>query len=159
MIHDLDIILFFMASPIKKIDASGISVLSDKIDIANVRLAFDGGCVANITASRISAKKMQKIRFFGFDGYHSVDYSSRELVSWGVERNSEGKKEIRLNSVPINQVDPLEAEIGAFVESVLTRTRPLVSGIDARKSLDLALKILKKVEEERKSIGVFGQQE
>ncbi|MCK9273530.1 MAG: Gfo/Idh/MocA family oxidoreductase [Syntrophales bacterium] len=159
MIHDLDIILFFTPSSIKKIDASGISVLSNKIDIANVRLAFESGCVANITASRISSKKMQKIRFFGLDGYHSVDYAARELVSWKIEENSDGKKEIRLNNVPITQVDPLEAEIGAFVESVFTRTLPLVSGKEARKSLDLALQILRKIEEERNSIGVFGTQE
>ncbi len=157
MIHDIDIILHFVKSPIKRIDAVGVSVLSDKVDIANVRAAFENGCVANITASRISAKKMQKIRFFGLDGYHSVDCAARELVSLGMNTRSDGRKEIGCNDVEVRQVDPLEAELRDFIESVIIRKEPLVSGREARKSLDLALRIIHRIEEERKIIGTFQQ--
>jgi predicted dehydrogenase len=81
MIHDLDLILHYVRSPITNVEAVGVSVLSEKVDIANVRLTFENGCVANITASRITLKHMQKLRFFGLEGYHSVDFSKREVVS------------------------------------------------------------------------------
>jgi len=155
MIHDIDIILHFVKSPIHKIDAVGVSVLSDKVDIANVRTVFENGCVANITASRISTKKMQKIRFFAFDGYHSVDCAARELVSLGMNTSSDGRKEIGCNDVEVPQVDPLEAEIRDFIASVIVGKQPLVSGREARKSLDMALRIIRKIEEERKIIGTF----
>ncbi len=83
MVHDLDIILHFVRSPVETVDAVGVSVLSEKVDIANARLTFASGCVANITASRVTAKTMQKIRFFGVEGYHAVDYGKRKLVSLG----------------------------------------------------------------------------
>jgi predicted dehydrogenase len=82
MVHDLDIILHFVRSPVETVDAVGVSVLSEKVDIANARLTFASGCVANITASRVTAKTMQKIRF-GVEGYHAVDYQKRKLVPWG----------------------------------------------------------------------------
>ena len=83
MVHDLDIILNFVHSPLRRVEAVGIPVLSEKVDIANARIVFENGCVANITASRVTGKTMQKIRFFGAEGYHSVDYAKRELVSLG----------------------------------------------------------------------------
>ena len=82
MIHDLDIIVKFVNSPVTAVEAVGVPILSDKIDIANVRISFASGCIANITASRISAKTMQKIRFFSPEGYHSVDCQKREILSF-----------------------------------------------------------------------------
>jgi predicted dehydrogenase len=145
MIHDLDIILNFVKSPVKSVDAVGISVLSERFDIANARLVFRNGCVANITSSRVTNKKMQKIRFFGLEGYHSVDYEKRELVSLSRKTGPEGKVEIGLNNVEIIMQDPLEAEIAAFLNSILTRCAPAVAGEDALKSLKLALRILNKM--------------
>jgi len=145
MIHDLDIIMKFVDSPLASVEAVGIPVLSSKIDISNVRLSFATGCVANVTASRISAKTMQKIRFFGIEGYHSVDCQKREILSLGKRKNSAGQIEIYQNNVEVGSHDPLEEEIRSFLTAVINRTRPLVSGEDARKSLALAIDIIRKM--------------
>jgi len=145
MIHDLDIILKFVNSPLASVEAVGIPVLSSKIDIANVRLSFASGCVANITASRISVKTMQKIRFFSSEGYHSADCQKREILSLGKRKNDAGQVEIYSNNIEIGSHDPLEEEIRSFLNAVINRTRPLISGEDARKSLDLAINIIRKM--------------
>lgn len=141
LIHDLDIILHFVRHPVKDVEAVGISVLSDKVDIANARITFENGCVANMTASRVTFKNMQKIRFFGLTGYHSVDYSDRELVSLSRKITGDGKINIGFNNVEIGKCDPLEEEIKAFVRSVKTREKPMVSGREGRQALELALRI------------------
>jgi predicted dehydrogenase len=145
MIHDLDIILKYVASPLTNVEAVGIPVLSNKVDIANVRLSFASGCVANVTASRISAKTMQKIRFFGPEGYHSVDCQKREILSLGKRKNDAGQVEIYQNNIEIGSHDPLEEEIRSFLDAVINRTRPVISGEDARKSLGLAIDIIRKM--------------
>jgi predicted dehydrogenase len=145
MIHDLDIILHFVKSPVKNVEAVGVSVLSDEVDIANVRVVFENGCVANITASRITLKNLQKIRFFGLEGYHSVDFEKRELVSLSKTQGTDGKVRIGYNDVEVIPCDPLEEEITAFVHSVKTRRPPLVSGREGRKSLELAVDIVQKM--------------
>ncbi|NPV05230.1 MAG: Gfo/Idh/MocA family oxidoreductase [Syntrophaceae bacterium] len=145
MIHDLDLILHYVRSPLVNVEAVGVSVLTDKVDIANVRLTFENGCVANITASRVTLKHMQKLRFFGLEGYHSVDFSKREVVSLARRQKEGGKMEIGLNDVQVRQHDPLEEEIRAFVDCVVNRTPPRVSGLEARKSLELALLINEKM--------------
>lgn len=145
MIHDLDIILHFVKSPVKNVEAVGVSVLSDKVDISNVRMVFENGCVANITASRITLKNLQKIRFFGLEGYHSVDFEKRELVSLSKTQGSDGKVRIGYNDVEVIPCDPLEEEIRAFIRSVETRTPPLVSGQEGRKSLELAVNIVRRM--------------
>ena len=145
MIHDLDIILKFVNSPLATMDAVGIPVLSNKIDISNVRLSFTSGCVANITASRISAKTMQKIRFFGAEGYHSVDCQKREILSLGKRKNDAGHVEIYQNNIEIGSHDPLEEEVRSFLDAVSNRTKPRISGEDARLSLELAIDIIKKM--------------
>ncbi|MCX7816209.1 MAG: Gfo/Idh/MocA family oxidoreductase [Syntrophales bacterium] len=142
MIHDLDIILHFSKSPVTKVEAVGIPVLSDKVDIANVRLTFEDGCVANITASRVTGKTLQKIRFFGPEGYHSVDYAKRELVSLGRIKDKDGKWLIKNLTPDIPKHDPLEEEIKSFVSCVKNRRPPQVSGYDGRRSLALALEII-----------------
>lgn len=145
MIHDLDIILKFVNSPLASVEAVGVPVLSSKIDISNVRLSFASGCVANITSSRISVKTMQKIRFFGIEGYHSVDCQKREILSLGKRKNEAGKIEIYQNNIEVGSHDPLEEEIRSYIDAVTGRTRPLISGEDARKSLDLAINIIRKM--------------
>ena len=145
MIHDLDLILHYVRSPIRSVEAVGVSVLSEKVDIANVRLTFENGCVANITASRVTLKHMQKLRFFGLEGYHSIDFSKREVVSLARREKEGGKMEIAINDVRVSQHDPLEEEIRSFIDSVVRRTAPRVTGLEARKSLELALLINEKM--------------
>ena len=145
MIHDLDIILKFVNSPLTCVEAVGVAILSDKVDISNVRLSFASGCVANVTASRISAKTMQKIRFFGAEGYHSVDCQKREVLSLGKRKNETDQQQIIQNNLELGSHDPLEEEIRSFINSVVNRSRPLISGEDARKSLALAVDIIQKM--------------
>ena len=145
MIHDLDIILYFVKSPVKSVEAVGVSVLSKKVDIANARLSFQSGCVANITASRITGKTMQKIRFFDMEGYHAVDYAKRELVSLSKMNGENGQIEIKGNPVEVRNHDPLEEEIRSFLEAVTHRTPPPVSGREGRAVLEVALLITEKI--------------
>ena len=144
MIHDLDIILSFVKSPLKNVEAVGVSVLSDNVDISNARITFRNGCVANVTASRVTGKVMQKIRFFGLSGYHSVDCGKRELMSLS-RKNDKGTVGIFQNNVDVEDYDPLEREIRSFIHSVSTRKPPIVSGEEGRKSLELALQIIEKM--------------
>jgi len=145
MIHDLDIILYFVKSPIKNVEAVGVSVLSNKVDIANARLTFESGCVANVTASRITGKTMQKIRFFETERYHAVDYGKRNLLSLSKKQGADGQIEIIENPVEIKNHDPLEEEIRSFIESVTHRTPPAVPGKEGRDVLKLALLVTEKI--------------
>jgi predicted dehydrogenase len=141
MVHDLDILLHFVRSPVESVEAVGVSVLSDKVDIANARIVFASGCVANVTASRVTGKTMQKIRFFGAEGYHAVDCRKRELVSLARRISADGTVTITENPVEIGPQDPLEEEIRAFVRAVAGRTIPPVTGRDGRDALELALRV------------------
>jgi predicted dehydrogenase len=145
MIHDLDIILKFVNAEIRSLEAVGVAVLSEKIDIANARISFAGGCIANITASRISAKTMQKIRVFSPEGYHSVDYRTREIISLSKKLGENGRQQIAQNNLEVVNHDPLEEEIRSFVTAVTNRAQPLVSGQDGRRALDLAVQIVRKI--------------
>ena len=145
MIHDLDIILKFVKSPLDDVAAVGVSVLSARVDIANARLTFRSGCVANVTASRVTVKKLQKIRFFGLDGYHAVDYAKRELISLSKKTGAGAQAGIMQAPVALHICDPLEEEIRSFLEAVAKRTAPLVSGEDALLSLETAHKIIEKI--------------
>ena len=156
MVHDLDIILHFVRSEVSTVDAVGVSVLSDKVDIANARLTFASGCVANITASRVTGKVMQKIRFFGIEGYHAVDFNKRELVSLSRRHGAGGQIEITENPVCIQAVDPLEEEIRSFVRAVEDRTPPPVPGRDGRDALELALRINEAIVRNRGRAPFFG---
>ena len=155
MVHDLDIILKFVDSPLKSAEAVGVSVLSDEVDIANARLTFESGCVANITASRVSGKNLNKIRFFGPEGYHSVDYSERELVSISRKVLENGAVQVAANGVEIRIHDPLEEEIRSFLNSVRTRSVPLVSGGEARKSLKIALELIEIIRSGQEKIALL----
>jgi predicted dehydrogenase len=152
MVHDLDIILHFVNSPLQDIDAAGIAVLSDKVDIANTRLRFTNGCVANITASRISMKTMQKVRFFGLEGYHAVDFEKRDLLSLKKQVGSRGQVEIIQNNVEIIQKDPLEEEVRTFIQAVAQKTSPPVTGRDGRQVLEVALRITEEIKKAQERI-------
>jgi predicted dehydrogenase len=145
MVHDLDIILHFVNSPLQDVDAVGTAVLSDKVDIANARLRFQNGCAANITASRISIKTMQKVRFFGLEGYHAVDFVKRDLLSLQRLKGPQGQIEIVQNHVEIIQKDPLEEEIRSFIDAVVQGTPSVVPGREGRRALDVALRILDEI--------------
>jgi predicted dehydrogenase len=136
MIHDLEIILHLVGSPVRDIRAVGVPVLSESEDIANVRLLFDSGCVANVTASRISPERMRKIRVFTADAYLSLDYQNQagELF-----RKSDGG--IAREEVPIEKGEPLALELRSFADCVRRRDRPVVSGEHAAEALKLAVAI------------------
>jgi predicted dehydrogenase len=142
MIHDLEIILHLVHSPVTSIDPVGIAVLSKGEDIANVRIRFENGCVANVTASRISMDRIRKIRVFQEDAYLSLDYQNQA----GVIMTLDGKN-IRRDKVEILKGEPLKNELSAFVECAREGKQPRVSGQEAAVALDLALEITRRIEE------------
>jgi predicted dehydrogenase len=143
MIHDIDVVLALTGLEPEEIRAAGIRILSDKVDIANVRLAFPGGCVANLTASRVSTEKIRKIRMFQPNQYISVDYQRQDGAAFTVLPDGT----IGLDSFEVKKGEPLRLEIDSFLECVRTRATPKVTGRDATKALDVALSILAKIEE------------
>ena len=145
MIHDLDIILALVRSEVASIEAVGVPVLTPKYDIANVRLRFASGCIANITASRISRDRVRKIRFFQPDAYLSVDYASQEVEGWRLVRK-EPRPGIEGGPIPVERDEPLRRELADFVKSVRDRTPPLVDGDAGRRALALADEIADKME-------------
>jgi predicted dehydrogenase len=140
MIHDLEIILHLVRSPVQSIDAVGVPVLSRSEDIANARLRFANGCVANVTSSRISPERMRKIRVFQEDAYLSLDY---EKQSGEIYRREGGK--ISRDKVAINREEPLKRELVSFIECASTGREPLVSGFQATVALKLAVEITKRI--------------
>ena len=152
MIHDLDIILHLVNSPVDRVDATGISVLSERVDIANARISFENGCVANVTASRVTNKVMQKIRFFGEQGYNSVDYAKRELTSLRRRFDEQGRPVIEQNPVSIKMCDPLETEIRSFLQAVRKGQPSVASGEEARGSFVLGLEIVKSMKDKMENL-------
>ncbi len=140
MIHDIDIVLGLVDSPLKKIDAVGVPVLTPFEDIANARLTFKNGCVCNLTASRVSDETMRKIRIFQKDTYISLDYKNAEASVY----KKNGFSIIKEN-LPIEKEQPLQKELESFLECVSLGKEPLVSGPAARYALDVALKIQKRI--------------
>lgn len=150
MIHDLDMISWFVESEIAEIRAVGIPILTDKVDAANVRLEFRNGTVANITASRVGAEKIRKMRFYQPHAYVAVDYVTKYAALTSLAPGAENPLfGIRINRLEINEVEPLRAEIEAFVDSILEDKTPPVTGEDGRKALSLALGVLEKIDEHR----------
>jgi predicted dehydrogenase len=178
MIHDLDVVLAFVKSLVTSVDAVGIPVLSATEDIANARLRFANGCVANLTASRISPERMRKIRVFSggaMTSYVSLDYRAQEGFIYRIARDGEeessllkkimaaklgvgkdstivsefGGKRIVREPVPIEKDEPLKLELRDFVDCVRAQQTPIVSGESAKRSLDLALEITRQVQQSR----------
>jgi predicted dehydrogenase len=140
MIHELEIILHLVRSPVQSIDAVGVPVLSRGEDIANARLRFENGCVANVTSSRISPERMRKIRVFQEDAYLSLDY---EKQTGEMYRRQDGK--ILREKVPIEREEPLKRELISFIECASTGRQPRVSGFQATAALELAVEITKRM--------------
>lgn len=160
MIHDLDVVLTFVKSEVKEIRAVGLPILSGKVDIANVRVEFESGCVANFTASRVSTERVRKLRFFQPGQYISIDYARQDVLVFSVgspqAMTSEPSvnRQIQMAKPPITAEEPLLAEIKAFLQSVRDRSRPVVSLDDGRSALQLALAILEEIGRHAGRIGV-----
>jgi len=146
MIHDLDIILALVKSEVSAIEAVGVPVLTDKFDIANARLRFASGCIANVTASRISRERVRKIRFFQPDAYISIDYAEQSVEGYRLKRREGQRPEIQGGQLPVTREEPLKREIEDFVGAVRDKRAPLVSGEDGRRALALAQAIADKME-------------
>jgi len=162
MIHDIDLILSLVKSPVARIEANGVTVVSDSVDIANARLQFENGCVANVTASRISQSKMRKMRLFQRDAYISVDFLQgvAEVFRLADEMQGESKSTMLLGNIEqgarkrlvlyekpeVNEVNALKHELTLFLQSVLERTEPPVTGREGLEALVVAQEILKKIE-------------
>ena len=143
MIHDLDIVLAMAGKMPEEIRAAGIDVLSNKVDIANVRLAFPGGCVANLTASRVSTERVRKLRVFQPRQYVSIDYSRQDLLVIGVDEN----RQIQLRPQGVVKGEPLQLQCEGFLQAIGTRSQPVVDGEAGLRALEAAEAILAKIEE------------
>jgi len=179
MIHDLDIVLTFVKSGVKEIRAVGLAILSGKVDIANVRIEFESGCVANFTASRVSTERVRKLRFFQAGQYISIDYGRQDALVFSVGDAAEGSHpnvakeatlgwgthtplntqpsvnpQIAMAKPPITAEEPLLAEIKAFLQSVRERSSPTVSLEDGRRALELGLAILAEIGRHAGRIGM-----
>jgi predicted dehydrogenase len=149
MIHDVDIVLSLIHEMPDEIRAAGISILSPKVDIANVRLQFPGGCVANLTASRVSTERIRKLRLFQPHEYISLDYSRREAVRFRVNP----PMKIDFAPLAVTKDEPLRLEIESFFACVRTRATPRVDGSQALAALEVARSILDKIEEHARLVG------
>jgi len=148
MIHDIDIILSLVSVPLQLINSVGVPVLSDEVDIANARLQFENGCVANVTASRVSREAVRKIRIFQDDAYISIDYQERKITilrKGGDGLPVPGLPRITLTEKSFAEGDSLQAEINSFVNAVRTGSPPVVSGEDGKRALKVALEINRKL--------------
>jgi len=173
MIHDLDIVLSFVASPVREVRAVGLPVLSKKVDIANVRLEFENGCVANFTASRVSTERVRKLRFFQPHQYLSLDFARQDLLMIDVTAaagmdparlaamaeavqaaGSHPSAGLSLAKIPVEPGEPLRLEIESFLDAARTRTVPLVSGEDGRRALALALEINRAIADHAERTGL-----
>lgn len=161
MIHDLDAVLSFVNSPVREVRAAGLPILSNKVDIANARVEFESGCIANFTASRVSTERVRKMRFFQPRQYISIDYGRQDVLVFTVGDQAAGmpsaNPEIKVTKPQIEQEEPLRAEIRAFLESVRTRKPPLVSLQDGRRALALALDVLAQIESHGRKLNLVAE--
>jgi len=153
MIHDLDVVLSLVKSPVREVHAVGLPVISDKVDIANARIEFENGTVANITASRIGTERIRKTRFYQRSAYVVLDYATKfaSLTSLNPEASNplEG---ISINILEINDVEPLRAEISAFLDSIENDIPPPITGEDGRRALALAVGVLDRIAEHNRKV-------
>jgi predicted dehydrogenase len=145
MIHDLDIILALVRSDVESIEAVGVPVLTSRYDIANARLRFATGCIANVTASRISRERVRKIRFFQPDAYLSVDYAAQEVEGWRLVRRGDERPGIEGGPLPVDRDEPLRRELADFVRAARTKEMPLVDGAAGRRALELATRVAERM--------------
>jgi predicted dehydrogenase len=138
MIHDLDVLLSLVRSRIESIEAVGVPVLTGRVDIANARLRFANGCIANLTASRISRERVRKIRFFQPATYLSIDYATQKVDVWKLTGNGGPMPAIEGGEIAVANEEPLARELADFVDAIVRRRPPLVTGEDGRRALALA---------------------
>ena len=145
MIHDLDLLLSVVRSEVTQVEAVGVNVLTPKADIANARLRFASGCIANVTASRISRERVRKARFFQNDAYVSIDYAAQELEIFRLVKGN-GRPIIQGGKIAVDNEEPLRRELEDFIDAVRTRRQPGVSGRDGRDALALATRVAETME-------------
>ncbi|MBI2425109.1 MAG: Gfo/Idh/MocA family oxidoreductase [Candidatus Hydrogenedentes bacterium] len=148
MIHDLDIVLSLDSSEIVSLDAMGVAVFSSSEDIANVRLRFASGCVANLTSSRVSMDRMRKIRIFEENAYLSTDYSAQEVIVYRkkpgpIPENTNPMEHIDIEPLPVRKEEPLKLELESFITCVREKRRPVVSGEDGVRALRVAEEVMR----------------
>ena len=141
MIHDLDVVLSLVPAEVESIEAVGVPVLTPRVDIANARIRFANGAIANLTASRISRDRVRKIRFFQPAGYLSIDYAAQKIEAWRLTQGQGGKPSIEGGQVPVANEEPLKRELADFVDAIVSRRSPLVTGQQGRRALALAQQI------------------
>jgi predicted dehydrogenase len=141
MIHDLDIILAVDRTEVASVEAVGIPVLTPHVDIANARVRFASGCVANVTASRISRDKVRKVRFFQRDMYVSIDYAAQEVEAWRLRHRDGERPSIEGGPLPVAKAEPLAVELADFVDAIRERRPPTVTGEAGRRALALATRV------------------
>jgi predicted dehydrogenase len=162
MIHDLDIVLAFAKSPVKEVRAVGLPILSGKVDIANVRLELESGCVANFTASRVSTERVRKLRFFQPRQYVSLDYGRQEVLVFTVGHDGAASgapsvnSQIGVTKPPVASEEPLHAELKSFLRAVRERSAPVVPIEDGRRALALALEIVDAIRDHGKKVDLAG---
>jgi predicted dehydrogenase len=160
MIHDLDIVLSFANSAVKEVRAVGLPILSGKVDIANVRLELESGCIANFTASRVSTERVRKLRFFQPRQYVSLDYGRQEVLVFTVGQNGSApgapsvNPQINVAKPPVAAEEPLHAELKSFLHAVRSRTAPVVPLEDGRRALALALEIVTAIRDHGKKVNL-----
>lgn len=148
MIHDLDVLLDLVRAAPASIEAVGVPVLSERVDIANARIRFDNGCIANLTASRVSRERVRKLRFFQQDALISIDCAAQQVEAWRVRRAPGSEPAIEGGGVDVPPGEPLERELADFVGAVRTGGRPGVDGRDGRRALALAQQVADALEGE-----------
>ena len=161
MIHDLDIVLAFANSPVKEVRAVGLPILSGKVDIANVRLELQSGCIANFTASRVSTERVRKLRFFQPRQYVSLDYGRQEVLVFTVGKDGSASTpsvnpQIGVAKPAVESEEPLHGELKAFLHAVRTRSTPVVPLEDGRRALALALEIVAAIRKHGREIDLAG---
>lgn len=159
MIHDLDAVLSLVNSPIAEVRAAGLPILSNKVDIANARIEFESGCIANFTASRVSTERVRKLRFFQPRQYISIDYGRQDVLVFTVGEGSgtpSANPEIKVFKPPVSPEEPLRAEIRSFLHAVRTRQTLVVPLEDGRRALEVALKVLSQIDEHAQKLNLAG---
>jgi predicted dehydrogenase len=162
MIHDLDIVLAFAKSPVKEVRAVGLPILSGKVDIANIRLEFESGCIANFTASRVSTERVRKLRFFQPRQYISLDYARQEVLVFTVGQDGvapgspSANPQIGVMKPPVASEEPLHAELKSFLRAIRERSTPVVPLEDGLRALALALEIVAAIREHGKKVDLAG---
>ncbi len=146
MIHDIDVVLSLVGSDIVSLEAVGVAVLSDRVDIANARLTFASGCIVNLTASRISHERVRKLRFFQPESYVSIDCAAQEVERWEIARLANEPAQIVGGKLDVSQEEPLKRVVDDFVKAVRTGSQPVVTALDGRRALAVAERISSAIE-------------